>query len=59
MTCFAALRREVVAITAIPILVNGRTWWTDRERTRVAPTKHELFARLATLNYTTHPRRKS
>lgn len=31
---------------AIPILVNGRRWWTDDARTCVAATKVELKAKL-------------
>jgi hypothetical protein len=34
-------------VIAIPIIVNGETWWSDPERTTVAPSPGELHIKLA------------
>jgi hypothetical protein len=57
VTCFAALQREVMETTAIPIIVNGATWWSNAARTRVAATKAELHAKLAAKHFAKKSRR--
>jgi hypothetical protein len=44
-------------VIAIPIIVNGATWWTDDARTCVAATKVELHAKLAEKHFEKKSRR--
>lgn len=42
-----ARRRRAMAATLVPVLVNGRRWWSDKARTVAAATKREVMVKIA------------
>lgn len=37
----------ITRIPLVPVIVNGRRWWSDKARTCVAPSKAEVMAKIA------------